>query len=78
MGKVMFEVLKALIIIPNSRTKQLGDLLAIAKAESKKRERTYQNLPIKSLFFVPECGVYVAIYETKGVQKPKVFGQRGV
>jgi len=70
--------LKAIVIHPNSRTKQLGDLLTIAKSESKRRERTRENLPIRALIFVPELSVYVAVYEAQGVQKPKVFGQRGV
>ena len=72
----MFEVLKALVIIPNSRTKKLGDLLAVARAEARKREHTQQNPPIRSLIFVPECDVYVAVYEVQGVQKPRRWQAR--
>ena len=69
---MIFEVLKALVIIPNSRTKEIGSLLAVARAEARKREHADRNPPIRSLIFVPECGVYVAVYEVPVVQKPGV------
>ena len=56
-------MLKALVVIPNSKTSELGDLLFIARAEAKKREHTNQNIPIKTLTYVPELGIYVAVYE---------------
>ena len=56
-------MLKALVIIPNERTTEYGDLLAIARAEARKREHSEQNPPIRVLQFVPELGVYVAVYE---------------
>lgn len=65
------------MIIPNSRTKEIGDLYAVARAEARKREHTRDGPPIRALVFVPEVGVYVALYEAKGVQKPGV-GKRGV
>ena len=64
-------MLRALVIVPNVRTKQINDLLAIAKAEIRKREHTGKNLPILALEYVSRLGVFVAIYE---VQKPKVSG----
>lgn len=56
-------VFKALVIVPNSRTTDVGDLLAIARAEAQKREQTHEKVEIKALPFIPELGVYVAIYE---------------
>jgi len=67
---VIFEVLKALVIIPNSRTREVGDFLAVARAEARKREHADKNPPILSLRFLPELGVYVAVYEAQDKQKP--------
>ena len=67
-------MLKALVIVPNRRTNELGDLLAIARAEARKREHADKNPPIRALVFVPELQVYCAIYEAqvRVVQKPGV------
>lgn len=70
-------MLKALVVVPNKKTSDLGDLLAIARAEARKREHSSVNPPVRSLIFVPELDVYVAVYEVKVVQKPGV-GKRGV
>lgn len=56
-------MLKALVIIANKGTREYGSLLAVARAEARKRERTRDNPPVRSLFFVSELGVYVALYE---------------
>jgi hypothetical protein len=58
-----YQMLKALVITPNNKTAEYGDLLAIARAEARKREHTEQNPPIRALRFFPEIGVYVAVYE---------------
>jgi len=63
--------LKSLVIVPNSRTKEVGDLLAIARAEARKREHADKNPPIRALRFLPELGVYVAVYEAQDKQKAK-------
>ena len=70
-------MLKSLVIIPNLRTKEIGDLLAVARAEARKREHAEKNPPIRALVFVPELQVYCAIYEAqdRDVQKPGV-GER--
>ena len=62
------------MIIPNNRTKEIGSLIAVARAEARKREHSKVNPPVRSLLFVPELGVYVAVYEAKDrdVQKPNV------
>jgi hypothetical protein len=64
-------MLKSLVIVPNSRTKEVGDLLAIARAEARKREHADKNPPIRALRFLPELGVYVAVYEAQDKQKAK-------
>ena len=55
---------KALVIVPNANTQDIGALLAVARAEARKREQADQNPTVRSLLFVPELGVYVAVYET--------------
>jgi len=64
-------MLKALVILSNEKTKDYGSLLAVARAEARKREHAQSNPPIRSLIFVPELGVYVALYEAldRDVQK---------
>jgi hypothetical protein len=62
-------MLKALVIVPNDKTSELGSLLAVARAEARKRERSQQNPPICALKFFPELNVYVAIYAVPETQK---------
>jgi hypothetical protein len=62
-------VLKALVIVPNEQTKEFGSLLAVARAEARKREHADKNPPIRALRFFPELGVYVAVYETQDLSK---------
>jgi hypothetical protein len=66
-------MLKALVIAPNEKTKEFGSLLAVARAEARKREQSKENPPIRALKFVPELGIYVAVYEVseKTTQDPK-------
>ena len=66
-------MLKALVVTPNAKTTELGSVLAIARAEARKREQSKDNPPIRALQFVSELGVYVAIYEAceKTNQEPK-------
>jgi len=66
-------LLKALVIIPSNRTREFGDLLAVARAEARKREHADKNPPIRALKFFPELGVYVAVYEAQDVQKPEAI-----
>ena len=65
--------LKALVITLNAKTTEFGSILAIARAEARKREQSKDNPPIRALQFVPELGVFVAIYEAceKTNQIPK-------
>lgn len=70
-------MLKALVIVPNERTKEVGALLAVARAEARKREKTRQNPPVLALRFFPELNVYVAVYQAQETQKPEVKKQSG-
>ena len=64
-------MLKALVITPNQRTKDVGDLLAIARATAQKIEHTHKKMNVRALTFVPECGVYVAVYKVPDVRKAR-------
>ena len=61
-------MLKALVVAPNEKTKEFGSLLAVARAEARKREQSKENPPVRALKYFPELGVYVAVYEA--VEKP--------
>jgi len=65
-------MLKALVIVPNEKTKEVGALLAVARAEARKRQQSDKNPPILALRYFPELGVYVAVYEAQEVQRPEV------
>jgi hypothetical protein len=65
-------MLKALVIVPNEQTKDVGALLAVARAEARKREHADKNPPILVLRFLPELCVYVAVYEAQEIQKSEV------
>jgi hypothetical protein len=56
-------LLKALVIFPNEQTLEYGSLLAIARAEARKREKSKDNPPIRALRYFSELCVYVAVYE---------------
>lgn len=76
-NKWLLKMLKALVIVPNEQTKEVGALLAVARAEARRRERSEQNPPILALRFLPELGVYVAVYGAMEIQKPEVKKQSG-
>jgi len=61
------KVLKALVVVPNEKTIEFGSLLAVARAEARKREHADKNPPIRALRFFPELSVYVAVYEVQGI-----------
>jgi hypothetical protein len=64
-------MLKALVIVQNEQTKEFGSLLAVARAEARKRERLDHNPPIRALSFLPELGIFVAVYEAPEIKKPE-------
>jgi hypothetical protein len=67
-------MLKALVIVPNDSTREIGALLAVARAEARKREKANQNPPILALKFFPELSVYVAVYEAQESEVKKQSG----
>ena len=56
-------MLKAIVIMPNAKTSEIGALIAIARSEARKREQSKMNPPIRALRYFPEISVYVAVYE---------------
>jgi hypothetical protein len=69
-------LLKALVIFPNENTVEFGCLLAVTRAEARRREHVGVNPPVRALQFVPELKVYVAVYEAveNGKRSQKDFG----
>jgi hypothetical protein len=61
--KEVYKTLKALVVTPNEKTAEFGSLLAVARAEARRREKCERNPPVRALKFFPELGVYVAVYE---------------
>ena len=57
------KILKALVITPNEKTTEFGSLLAVARAEARKREKSKENPPVRALKYFPELNIYVAVYE---------------
>jgi len=61
-------MLKALVIYPNEKTKDLGDILQIAKSEARRKSHLNRNPPILALEYIPQLDVFVVIYKVD-VQK---------
>jgi len=60
--------LKALVVFPNEKVEDYGDLLAIGRAEAKRILRTKENVQVKDILYSAKCGVHVVIFEAP---KPK-------
>ena len=58
-------MLKALVMTLDEKTTEFGSLLAVARAEARKREQSGQNPPICALRFFSELNIYVAVYEAQ-------------
>lgn len=56
-------MLKALVIVPNDKTTDMGDILQIARALAQKREHNHENVNVRSILFDPITSTFVAIYE---------------
>jgi hypothetical protein len=54
---------KALFIMPNEKTSDVGALLAVARDAARKREGAETNPSIRALEFIAELGIFVAVYE---------------
>ena len=52
----------AIVIYPDERIQDYGNVLAIARVEAQKIVSTHENLNIKSIMFNAECNVWVALY----------------
>jgi len=64
--------LSALVIHVNEKVRDLGDLLAIARAEAKRRHGLKNvRVEVKEILYVPSLNVYVALY-----QAPAISGGR--
>jgi len=55
--------LKALVVFPNDRVGDFGDLLAIGRTEAKRILRTRENVNVKDILYSAKCGVHVIIFE---------------
>jgi hypothetical protein len=61
--------LSALVIRVNPRIRDLGDILAIARAEARKRHGLkHGRIEVVELLYAPRLGVYVALYKTPDVR----------
>jgi hypothetical protein len=56
-------MLRALVVAPNEKTREFGSILAVARAEARRREQSEKNPPIRALKYFPELCIYVAVYE---------------
>jgi len=57
------QMLRALVIVSNDKTVDMGDILAIARSQAQKREHTHENVNVKSILYDPVTGSYVVLYE---------------
>ena len=64
-------MLKALVIMPNEKTTEIGSILAVARSMARKRENSQDNPPIRALRFLPEISAYIAVYEAVDKTKPE-------
>jgi len=69
-------LLKALVIIPNSRTREISDILQIAKSSARKAAHLEKNPPILALEYISRLNIFIAVYEVVDahvvdVQKPR-------
>jgi len=56
-------LLKALVLMPNEKTTEVGTLLAVARDAARRREDAQTNPPIRALHFIAELGIFVAVYD---------------
>ena len=54
---------KAIVVMLNAKTSDEGSILAIARAEARRREQSKENPPVRALKYFPELNIYVAVYE---------------
>lgn len=62
--------LSALVIQINERMRDVGDVLAIARAEAQKKHGLkHRKVEVKEIVYVPRLNVYVALYKLPVVRK---------
>ena len=64
---------KAIVICPNEKTVEYGSLLAVARAEARKREHSEVNPPIRALQFVQKIRkleLFSSLFETVLITTP--------
>ena len=52
----------AIVVYPDRRIVDYGNILAIARVEAKKSGLTKNNVDIKSIIFDPLCNVFIALF----------------
>jgi len=61
------------IVIQADKNKLLGDLLAIAQAEAKKRCGLKKGrIEVHEILFVPKLEIHVAVYSIPGVREERM------
>ena len=61
--------LSALVIHVNEKVRDLGDLLAIARAEARRRHGLRRvRIDVKEVLYVASLDVYVALYQAPAVR----------
>jgi hypothetical protein len=55
--------LKALVVIPNDSINDLGDLLAIGRAEAKRILKTHENVNVKDILYSAVCNVHIVLFK---------------
>jgi hypothetical protein len=61
--------LRAIVVTPNGQIRDVGSILAVARAEARKREHSIFNPVILALQYLPEIDVYVAVYDENEIPK---------
>jgi len=71
-----FVSLSALVIYAEN-DKPLGDLLAIARTEAKKKHGLKTGrVEVLAVHYVPRLGIYVAVYKTPEVRGRRLKGEK--
>lgn len=66
----------AIVIYPTDLTQDYGSIIAIARADARRKEKSSVNkrdIKVKSVKFIPECNIYVAVYQLPYNEVTQVF-----
>jgi len=56
----------AVVVYPNTLIEDYGSILAIARSDARRKEKSPikpRKIKIKAVKFIPECNIYVAVYQ---------------